>query len=51
MPGADRPEYLEELRLQSLESLDRDALVRAAEAAGKHRYLAVATRQAEVADT
>ncbi len=51
VPGADRPEYLRELRLQNLESLDLDALARIAETAGKPKQRRAARRIAELAAT
>ncbi len=49
VPGADRPEYLRELRLQNLESLDPEALAGMAEAAGKPKLRRAARRIAELA--
>ncbi len=49
VPGADRPEYLRELRLQNLESLDLDTLGHFAETAGKPKQRRAARRIAELA--
>ena len=51
VPGADRPEYLRELRLQNLESLDLDALARVAETLGKPKLRRAAKIVAELAET
>ncbi len=47
--GADRPEYLRELRLQNFESLDLEALARVAEASGKPKLRRAARRVTELA--
>ena len=49
VPGADRKEYLRELRLQNLESLDPEALAEAAEASGKPKLRRAARRVAALA--
>ncbi len=49
VPGADRPEYLEGLRLQHFENLDVEALAHAAEDSGKPKLRRAAGRIAEIA--
>ncbi len=49
VPGADRREYLRELRLQHLESLDPEELTGIAEAAGKPKLRRAARRVAALA--
>lgn len=49
VPGADRKEYLRELRLQNLEILDPDALAGAAEAFGKPKLRRATRRVAALA--
>ncbi len=50
VPGADCPDYLRELRLQNLESLDLDALARLAETSAKPKLHRAARRLAELAE-
>jgi len=50
-PGADRPEYLQELRLQNVEVLDVDELVRIARALGKPKIERAARRLAHLIGT
>src|SRR5687768_6866450 len=47
-PGADSPGYLQELRLQHLESLDLEVLKRLAEASGRPKLRRAAERIARV---
>lgn len=49
VPGADRPEYLRELRLQHFGSLDLDVLTRMAETSGKPKQRRATRRIAEFA--
>ncbi len=49
VPGADRSEYLRELRLQNLDRLDPESLTRVAEASGKPKLRRAARRLAELA--
>ncbi len=51
VPGADRLEYLRELRFQNLESLDLDALADVAAALGKPKLRRAAKIVAELAET
>ena len=50
-PGADSPEYLEELRLQHLENLRLDELRRLAKASGRPKLTRAADRIARLAKT
>ena len=49
VPGADRPDYLRELRLQNLETLDPEALASIAEASGKPKLRRAARHIAKLA--
>jgi len=48
-PGADSPAYLAELRLQHLERLDLDELLRLAEGSGRPKLKRAATVVVELA--
>lgn len=50
-PGADSPEYLQELRLQNLDQLDLDELQRQAEDAGSPKLQRAAAIVADLAQT
>ncbi len=50
VPGADRPEYLAQLRLQNFENLDRETLALTAEATGKPKLQRAARRIGELAE-
>ncbi len=51
VPGADRTEYLRELRLQNLQEIDPQALIRIAEVSGKPKLRRAALRIAELAES
>lgn len=51
VPGADGPDYLRELRLQSLEVLDLEELARVAEEAGKPKLRRAVSQIAELAES
>ncbi len=51
VPGADRPEYLRELRLQNLENIDPEALVRIAGDSEKPKLRRAARRITELAES
>lgn len=50
VPGADRPEYLCELRLQNLDSLAPDVLIRAAESTARPKLRRAAHRIVELVE-
>lgn len=50
-PGAETPEYLQELRLQHMEALDPDELRRQAKAMGKPKLVRAAERIVQLAET